>query len=72
VCPHYTCECLLYLSLAVVAAPEGKILNQTVMSALLFVVLNLGATAHGTRRWYVGKFGATSVASRWTMIPVLY
>ncbi|KLU88979.1 hypothetical protein MAPG_07959 [Magnaporthiopsis poae ATCC 64411] len=72
VCPHYTCECLLYLSLAIVAAPEGELLNRTIISALLFVVVNLGATAHGTRKWYVGRFGAPSVESRWTMIPLVY
>lgn len=71
ICPHYSCECLLYLSLAVVAAPEGELLNRTIVSALLFVVVNLGATAHGTREWYVGKFGAPSVESRWTMIPLV-
>ncbi|KAL8371526.1 hypothetical protein RB595_001356 [Gaeumannomyces hyphopodioides] len=72
VCPHYTCECLLYLSLAAVAAPDGEILNQTIVSALLFVVVNLGATAHGTRKWYMDKFGAPSMESRWTMIPLVY
>ncbi|KAL8402021.1 hypothetical protein RB596_008684 [Gaeumannomyces avenae] len=72
VCPHYTCECLLYLSLAAVAAPEGQISNRTIVSAFLFVVVNLGATAHGTRKWYVDKFGASSMGSRWIMIPLVY
>lgn len=72
VCPHYTCECLLYLSLAAVAAPDDEILSRTIVSAVLFVAVNLGATAHGTRKWYMDKFGAPSMESRWTMIPLVY
>src|SRR3954468_8722038 len=53
VCPHYTCECILYLSLAVVAAPRGQLCNQTLLWAHIFVLINLGVTAHGTKRWYI-------------------
>ncbi|KAK3494992.1 uncharacterized protein B0T23DRAFT_403781 [Neurospora hispaniola] len=51
ICPHYFCECLVYLSLAVVAAPQGELLNKTLLCALVFVVVNLGVTAAGTRKW---------------------
>lgn len=72
VCPHYTCECVIYLSLAIVAAPEGQLCNTTLLSALMFVAVNLGVTAHGTRSWYTEKFGPEAVAGRRILIPFLY
>ncbi|KAI0099647.1 hypothetical protein GGR51DRAFT_564893 [Nemania sp. FL0031] len=71
VCPHYTCECMLYLSLTAMAAPEGQLYNQTLACAVLFVLANLGVTAHGTKLWYGEKFGSR-VKGRWTMIPVVF
>ncbi|KAI1124360.1 hypothetical protein F5Y10DRAFT_31729 [Nemania abortiva] len=71
VCPHYTCECMLYLSLAVMAAPEGQLYNQTLACAVLFVSANLGVTAHGTKLWYGERFGSR-VKGRWKMIPVVF
>lgn len=70
--PHYTCECLIYFSLAVVAAPEGHLCNQTLLSALFFVAVNLGVTARGTKSWYIDKFGSDKVAPRKVMIPFVY
>lgn len=70
--PHYTCECLIYLSLAIVAAPEGHLYNRTLLSALLFVAVNLGVTARGTKSWYVDKFGSDKVAAKKVMIPFVY
>jgi 3-oxo-5-alpha-steroid 4-dehydrogenase 3 len=72
VSPHYTCECLLYLSLAIAAAPQGEVVNKTMLSVLLFVVVNLGLTALGTRQWYAEKFGADAVARKWNMIPFIF
>lgn len=72
VCPHYTCECLIYLSLAIIAAPEGLWWNRTLLSVLVFVVMNLGVTAHGTKNWYMEKFGRAKVVQKWNMIPFLY
>lgn len=72
VCPHYTYECLIYLSLAVATAPEGYCFNRTVLSVLAFVAVNLGVTAHGTRNWYIEKFGPERVVPKWVMIPWLY
>lgn len=72
VSPHYTCECLLYLAMAVAGAPEGACYNKTLVCGLLFIVTNLGVTAAGTRKWYVGKFGAGAVQRKWNMIPLLY
>jgi 3-oxo-5-alpha-steroid 4-dehydrogenase 3 len=71
VCPHYTCECLVYLSLAVIAAPEGQLLNGTLSSAVLFVSVNLGVTANGTKQWYSEKFGS-KVQRKWKMIPFVF
>ncbi|EGS20581.1 uncharacterized protein CTHT_0024150 [Thermochaetoides thermophila DSM 1495] len=72
VCAHYTCECLLYLAMAVGAAPQGQWINRTLLCALLFVVVNLGVTAAGTRRWYAQKFGAEAVRGKWNMIPFVF
>jgi 3-oxo-5-alpha-steroid 4-dehydrogenase 3 len=71
-CPHYTCECLLYLSMAVAGAPEGAWYNRTLLCGLAFVVTNLSVTAAGTRKWYVDKFGADSINDKWNMIPLLF
>ncbi|PSR93960.1 hypothetical protein BD289DRAFT_459545 [Coniella lustricola] len=72
VCPHYACECLIYSSLAIAAAPTGRWCNQTLLSGAIFVVVNLGVTALGTRTWYAERFGMEKVASKWIMIPFLY
>ncbi|CAJ2509873.1 Uu.00g057730.m01.CDS01 [Anthostomella pinea] len=71
VCPHYTCECLLYLSLALVAAPEGQLYNRTLVCAVLFVSVNLGVTANGTYKWYIERFGH-GFQEKWKMIPYVF
>ncbi|KAI9812136.1 MAG: hypothetical protein M1827_004802 [Pycnora praestabilis] len=70
--PHYTAECIIYISLAFLAAPKGEMLNKTIVTALIFVAINLGVTAESGREWYVRKFGADSVKDRWRMIPYVY
>ncbi|KAH7360804.1 3-oxo-5-alpha-steroid 4-dehydrogenase-like protein [Rhexocercosporidium sp. MPI-PUGE-AT-0058] len=72
VCPHYTSECMIYLAIAIVAAPPGHLLNKTVLAGLGFVASNLGVTADSTRKWYVKKFGEEKLNGRWRMIPLLY
>ena len=72
ICPHYFAECMIYLALSIIAAPSGHFLNGTIVCALIFVVVNLGVTADGTKRWYEEKFGADKVAGRWRMIPYVY
>lgn len=72
ICPHYTAECLIYLSLAIIAAPEGESLNKTILAALVFVTVNLSITADASKDWYEAKFGKGSVAGRWRMIPLLF
>ncbi|TGO79781.1 hypothetical protein BELL_0023g00240 [Botrytis elliptica] len=72
VCPHYTSECLLYIAVAIAAAPQGQFLNRTILAGLCFVISNLGVTADSTRKWYATKFGVDSVKGRWRMIPYLY
>jgi len=72
VCPHYTAECLIYIALAIISAPEGQTLNKTVLAGLGFVVTNLGITADSTKKWYIEKFGAEDVEGRWRMLPFLY
>ncbi|KAI1393458.1 uncharacterized protein F4822DRAFT_13814 [Hypoxylon trugodes] len=72
VCPHYTCECVLYASLALVAAPKDQLYNRTLVCAVLFVAVNLGVTAKGTKKWYGEKFGREKVQGKWAMIPGIF
>ncbi|CAK7213754.1 hypothetical protein SCUCBS95973_001906 [Sporothrix curviconia] len=72
VSPHYTCELFLYGALSIVTAPEGRLVNRTLLSSLLFVIASLGVTAGRTKQWYSDKFGAERVAQRWRMIPFLF
>lgn len=72
VCPHYTCECVLYAALALGAAPEGRLLNRTLLCALVFAATNLGVTAKRTKDWYAAKFGPDKVAGIWAMIPFVF
>ncbi|KAK4106540.1 hypothetical protein N658DRAFT_413857 [Parathielavia hyrcaniae] len=72
ICPHYTCECLIYLSMAITTAPRGAWCNRTLLCASIFVVINLGITASGTRKWYAEKFGIGPVAHKWNMIPFIF
>ncbi|KAE8145003.1 hypothetical protein BDV25DRAFT_79443 [Aspergillus avenaceus] len=72
ICPHYTAECTIYLSLALLAAPQGEMVNKTVLSAFAFVAVNLGVTAAITKRWYMQKFGENAVRERWNMIPGVF
>ncbi|KAJ5477399.1 hypothetical protein N7539_007543 [Penicillium diatomitis] len=69
VCPHYGAECVIYLSLTYLAAPPGQVVNKTMLSCLIFVVVNLGLTAQTTKIWYMQKFGRQAVQDRWLMIP---
>ena len=72
VCPHYTGECLIYLGISLASAPTGQICNQTVFFGLVFIMVNLGSTAAGTKQWYAQKFGADKVAKKWRMIPFIF
>lgn len=72
IAPHYTAECLIYLSLAVLAAPQGAWLNWTLTCALVFVAVNLGITANGTKEWYQRRFGPKAVEGKWRLIPAVY
>ena len=72
VCPHYGAECVIYLSLALLAAPRGEWVNKTMLSCLAFVASNLGLTARNTKQWYAQKFGEDSVRDWWFMIPYVY
>lgn len=72
ICPHYTCECLLYLAMAIYGAPNGALFNKTLLCGLIFIVTNLGVTAAGTRKWYMDRFGEEAVKTRWSMIPFLF
>lgn len=72
ICPHYNMECLIYLSLAFLAAPEGAWINRTILTGLVFVSVNLGVTASTSKEWYENKFGKEKVAGRWKMVPFIF
>lgn len=72
VCPHYLAECLIYLAMALQAAPQGALVNRTILCALVFVAVNLGVTADGTKTWYAEKFGSESVEGKWRMVPYVW
>lgn len=71
-CPHYTCEVAMYLLLSFIVAPAGRTVNWTMLSATVLVLVNLGVTAHGTKEWYLEKFGAEKVGKRTRMIPWIW
>ena len=72
VCPHYGAECLVYLALAVLAAPKGLALNPPVAAGLVFVATILGVSAAVNREWYRQKFGEEAVRGKWNMLPFVY
>ncbi|PWW74409.1 hypothetical protein C7212DRAFT_66618, partial [Tuber magnatum] len=62
VCPHYFAECLVYFGLTIMSAPRGGgPFNVTMLTALIFVGVNLGVTSMLNREWYIGKFGEKSM-----------
>ncbi|KAF3006654.1 hypothetical protein E8E13_008225 [Curvularia kusanoi] len=68
-CPHYTCETAIYLGLSFLAAPTGRFVNWTLFCGTIFVAVNLGVTAIGTKDWYIERFGRDKVGSRKRMVP---
>jgi 3-oxo-5-alpha-steroid 4-dehydrogenase 3 len=71
-CPHYTCEVAIYALLSLLAAPQDRIVNWTLVCATIFVATNLGVTAVGTKQWYAEKFGWDKVGPRKRMIPGIW
>jgi 3-oxo-5-alpha-steroid 4-dehydrogenase 3 len=71
-CPHYTCETMIYLLLSFLAVPEGRVVNWTLVSATVFVAVNLGVTASGTKEWYEQRFGVDKVRHRRRMVPWIW
>jgi 3-oxo-5-alpha-steroid 4-dehydrogenase 3 len=72
VTPHYAAECVEYLGLAMIVAPVGQVFNTTMLCCLVFVVVNLGVTADGTREWYKKKFGEEEIGGKARMIPFIW
>ena len=70
--PHYFAECMIYLSLAIIAAPRGTPVNATILTALIFVATNLSVTASNSKQWYGRRFGINAVKDRWIIFPLLY
>ncbi|OAL52991.1 hypothetical protein IQ07DRAFT_677781 [Pyrenochaeta sp. DS3sAY3a] len=71
-CPHYSCEIAIYALLSILAAPESRMLNWTLVCGTIFVATNLGVTAVGTKEWYMEKFGAEKVGPRKRMLPGIW
>lgn len=72
VCPHYTADCIIYLVLSVLAAPNGQAVNKTLLCATGFVMVNLACEADVSMDWYIKRFGAKQVGERYRMVPWLY
>jgi len=74
IAPHYTAECVLYASLAAIAAPPGQFVNWNLCCAFIFVVVNLGVTADGTKRWMLTKFPdqSSEIQRRWKLVPFFW
>lgn len=63
-CPHYTCEAVLYLALALLfASSRGG--NGTAGLLAVWVAVNLGVTAEKTRRWYRQRWGRCACVYIW-------
>ncbi|KAF2712889.1 3-oxo-5-alpha-steroid 4-dehydrogenase-like protein [Pleomassaria siparia CBS 279.74] len=71
-CPHYTCEVMIYLLLSYLGAPASMRWNKTLLCATVFVAVNLGVTAAGTREWYVSRFGAEKMKRAKMMVPFVW
>jgi 3-oxo-5-alpha-steroid 4-dehydrogenase 3 len=70
--PSHTCEIAIYVLLSFLSAPQGQLVNWTVVCGAIFVVSNLGVTAAGTKEWYDEKFGKDKVGARTIMIPFIW
>lgn len=68
-CPHYTAECVIYLAMTFMAAPQGLLVNKSVLQVFLFVFVNQAVAAHLNREWYIEKFGKDNVGMRRRLIP---
>jgi 3-oxo-5-alpha-steroid 4-dehydrogenase 3 / polyprenol reductase len=64
--PHYLCEVAIYFGIA------GISLSWTVVSAAIFVAVNLGVSADVTRQWYELRFGREAVRGKARMIPWIW
>ncbi|KAF1919026.1 hypothetical protein BDU57DRAFT_440912 [Ampelomyces quisqualis] len=71
-CPHYTCEVAIYALLSLLAAPQGRVANWTLVCGTIFVATNLGVTAIGTKHWYAETFGQDKVGHRKRMVPGIW
>ncbi|KAF2757834.1 hypothetical protein EJ05DRAFT_464717 [Pseudovirgaria hyperparasitica] len=72
VTPHYFFEVLIYTSLTILSAPRGNVVNWTVACGLVFVTVNLGVTAIGTRQFWICTWGQESVRGKANMIPLIW
>lgn len=74
IAPHYTAECLIYLSLAILGAPEQRMFNRTLLCTTMLTAVNLGITAEGTKKWMLDKFldQRKDINSRWLLIPGIW
>jgi 3-oxo-5-alpha-steroid 4-dehydrogenase 3 / polyprenol reductase len=64
--PHYLCEICIYIAIA------GMVLSWTVITAAIFVTVNLGVSADVTRRWYELRFGGEAVRGKARMVPWIW
>ncbi|KAG5356719.1 hypothetical protein CKK34_6090 [Yarrowia sp. E02] len=69
VCPHYTCEVVIYLSYIGVALATGSSPNYGLLLAPLFTLTVLTTSAKNSKEWYKNKFPEYGV--KWLTVPGL-
>ncbi|OMJ14958.1 Polyprenol reductase 1 [Smittium culicis] len=66
--PHYTFEILMYLSLLVLSG----INSPTLLSLVLWVIVNLTISATETHRWYLQTFDDKYPRGRYAIFPLIW
>ncbi|KAK9460144.1 uncharacterized protein V1516DRAFT_679042 [Lipomyces oligophaga] len=68
VCPHYTAEILIYISIPIVCGA----LTPGTTAVVVWTIVNLCASAEQSREFYTRRFGESSVAGKWKVIPLFW
>ncbi|KAK9381458.1 uncharacterized protein V2V93DRAFT_391157 [Kockiozyma suomiensis] len=67
VCPHYTAEIVVYISIAVICD-----FSSATVAVIIWTIVNLGASAEQSRAFYVDKFGEKVVDGKYNIIPFVF
>ncbi|KAK9475631.1 hypothetical protein V1514DRAFT_24046 [Lipomyces japonicus] len=67
ICPHYTAEVIIYFALAWLVA-----FSASSVAVVVWVAVNLGASAEQSKKFYINKFGPQSVKSKFMVLPPVW